>query len=914
MKTISNWNSVSQEQFTKTTFNQNEVILGYELSGVPDLSSPRFSYLSKEVDNRPIEALKKQMGMLRQLHALGKETGIVFQLLKEKENSLKIRLLFRLNDTMDVKSIDQYIQNSLPSEYSFKSIQDPNVLDVSWAQEVAQIQKKEDEYRGDTYPTGDFQKFYISNLWTNSENTMEQIAQAMLSQTGKILLEIVLRPTQYLSDEQNWINENVFRLRDVMNGEKIQDRHTTLWVGRKLPILKVPLDNYEKLNKQYESSRLFLSEIRVFSESNSQFLAEAFLSSAVKNAGVVQVFRNGFNLFKVIEQAHHNLDISNNLTRYWNLNQDQPYTPYRAQRLNRLVSIEEINNFLRFPLTIRSNFPGFSLDTGLGSFHVAPLKKKIKLGNYLDTPNDQEPAQFDAQQLAKHGLIVGVPGSGKTTAMFNILHQLWQNEIPFIVLEPAKTEYRALKKLDAFKEDLLVFTLGDEGVSPFRFNPMEVLPGIKLENHISRLQSCFVGAFDLFDPLPIFLEQAIRRTYAEAGWYDDSIGGEEGVETPTLSDLVRSADYIIENSGFDPKMKSDFKASLLERLNSLRRGSKGRMLDTKQSIPYEELMAAPIVLELDSLNGDEKSLLMMFLLTYVFEYCKAFRKSGSPIKHLLVVEEAHNLIGNNGGNENRADPSAKAIELFINMLAEMRALGQGILIADQLPTAIAPQAVKQTNVKLLMRVTALDDRQEIGNTMDLNEEQMRNVVYFKTGHAYVFHEGEQTVRMIRMINFKDEHKVEEPPIDSELKNIMAFYEETHLGLYFPFESCSSVCEKCNRRVRNQAQALAEKLFSNPEQDVYAQTMKVKDEATLEKYRKALNLCAISKMGLKQEYDRLLNRYKKVDPKLSGCFFIHLEQIAQDQMKQCAKQNKKCKCTLEERKVKLQEFKKLLKKD
>ena len=100
------------------------------------------------------------------------------------------------------------------------------------------------------------------------------------------------------------------------------------------------------------------------------------------------------------------------------------------------------------------------------------------------------------------------------------------------------------------------------------------------------------------------------------------------------------------------------------------------MLDTKHSIPAEELMQRPVVLELDSLNGDEKALIMMFLLTYVFEYCKVNRKSGSPLKHMLLVEEAHNLIGASGGSEYRADPKSKTIELFVNMLAEMRALGR----------------------------------------------------------------------------------------------------------------------------------------------------------------------------------------------------------------------------------------------
>lgn len=333
--------------------------------------------------------------------------------------------------------------------------------------------------------------------------------------------------------------------------------------------------------------------------------------------------------------------------------------------------------------------------------------------------------------------------------MFNILYQLWDHHIPFIVLEPAKTEYRALKTLKEMT-DIKVFTLGDEGVSPFRFNPMEVLPGIKLERHISSLQSCFIGAFDLFDPLPIFLEQAIKRTYQLKGWYDGSVGGEPGLETPTLSDLCESAEYIVSHSGFDAKMKSDFQASLLERLNSLRRGSKGKMLDTKKSIPMEDLMNGPVVLELDSLNGSEKSLMMMFLLTYVYEYCKVERRSGSKLKHMLLVEEAHNLIASTGnGSENRADPKAHTIEIFVNMLAEMRALGEGILIADQLPTAIAAQAVKQTNVKVLMRMTAKDDREVIGNTMDLDEIQMKQVVHFKSGHAYIYHEGEDHVRLVR---------------------------------------------------------------------------------------------------------------------------------------------------------------------
>ena len=230
------------------------------------------------------------------------------------------------------------------------------------------------------------------------------------------------------------------------------------------------------MNKQYEVSRLFMSSIRVFAEANSTALAAMLLNNSTKSVGQRYSARKGFQAFNQLEAAYKSCDITASHTRYWNQSRD---LPMRAQRLNRLVSVEEISNFFRIPIPNTDFFPGFSIDKGFGSKTKSKGGKQIRLGSYLDDTIQQDSdALFDVQQLAKHGLIVGVPGSGKTTAMFNILYQLWNGEhkIPFIILEPAKTEYRALKTLPEFAEDLLVFTLGDESVSPFRFNPMEVLP------------------------------------------------------------------------------------------------------------------------------------------------------------------------------------------------------------------------------------------------------------------------------------------------------------------------------------------------------------------------------------------------------------------------------------------------------
>lgn len=910
---ILRWNHVVKDRWSYRVEPCDNRYLIYSLSRLPDFTNPRFDYLCQEADGRAAEVVKRQMIMLRQLHGLGPEWS--FSLRLKKENSaITLYLVFRFSGSasapeLAVQEAEQRIENALMrTEYSFRRESDAQeaALDVSWMQEAAEITKNEQEYQSDRYPDGTFQSFYVPYTWTAADNNMERICRALMNHSGTAAVDITMIPTQYLEEERQWVNSSVRRLKDCMNGETFRSADgRIIWQAQKLPMLKTPLDNFEKMNKQYEASRLFLVSLRVYSDSGADLLANALLVNSAKNEGVIQVFRRGYGAFDYLISCYRSGDVSADAhSAYWNRHQSD--APYRAQRLPRLVSVEEASNFFRIPVPIKPGFPGFGFDTGIDSF-VSQKKARsiIRLGSYLDESGaDHSAAQFDSQQFAKHGLIVGVPGSGKTTAMFNILYQLWdvpeEQKIPFIILEPAKTEYRALKTLDIFKDDMLVFTLGDEGVSPFRFNPMEVLPGIRLESHISKLQACFVGAFDLFDPLPIFLEQAIRRTYLEKGWYDDSRGGEPGLETPTISDLCRNAEYIVSHSGFDSKMRSDFQASLLERLNSLRRGSKGRMLDTRHSIPMEDLMQRPVVLELDSLNGDEKSLIMMFLLSYVYEYCKVNRKSGSPLRHMLLVEEAHNLIAaQDGGGSHRADPKAQTIELFVNMLAEMRALGQGILIADQLPTAITPQAVKQTNVKILMRVTAKDDREEIGNTMDLNEEQMHQVVNFKTGNAYLYHEGEDRVRAIRMLNFKGEHDVEEPPSDEELRAIMAPYEAAHEELFMPYPECSGVCSSCNRRVRNQAESLIHRI-SGPGADAYDLAFQKDVKSQRDAFRKVLGLCGVTRLLAKHEAERIAQRYGEIGACFGACVYIHLLHQMPRQMEQCGLRGRKCACGQAER--------------
>lgn len=869
----------------------------FEIKALPDFSDLCFLYLGEKVEQRKAEILKKQIQMIRMFHDLGENWGISVRF-RKREKQIRLYFVFCCHGaafTREQRSqYQKQISNMFVGEYEVKAVKEedyPEIINLVWANYSSEIYKQEEIYEGN------IQDYYSCTLWNGMSNDMHMLCSNMLQSDSDTEVSITVKPTTFHLEEKQWVNNCMQQMKEVQMGERLKNEEGHVVMDYEpIPIFSGPADNYSQLIKRYGSNKIFQTSLTIFTETSPQNMISAFLNGAVKNNASYRCFGRRERGYELHMQCHENVDISYGIcSDLWMKNE----LPLRAQRLNRLCDVEEISNFMRIPIPVDNHFPGFLYDAGMGA--VKEKKKaalSLNLGKYLDDASGSEvEVEMDAKQLAKHGLIVGVPGSGKTTAMFNILHQLWEapeeERIPFIVMEPAKTEFRALKTIPHFKDSMLVFTLGDDGVSPFRFNPFEVLPGIPLERHISRLNACFIGAFDLFDPLPILLDQAIRRTYREKGWYEDSVGGEFGVETPTLTDLCRNAEYIVNHSGFDPKMASDFKASLLQRLNSLRRGSKGRMLDTRHSIPLKELMEKPIILELDALNEDEKSLMMMLILSFVYEYCKVERKSGSPLKHMLLVEEAHNLIGASNKSEGRANPKEQTIQLFVNMLAEMRALGEGILIADQLPTAIASQAVKQTNVKILMRVTAKDDRQEIGNTMDLSEKEMKNVVHFKTGHAYLFHEGLDRVRMMRMVNYKDTYGVEEPPTDHELQKMMADYVGSHQEIYLPYKDCPSVCTSCKSRIRSQAEQFASQFFTEKGEGSYYK-LSAGDrafEGMGEAGKKLFSKCTYCYLGILEEKDRIAHRYGMVGKEFPQCAFIHLHEKHSEEFAHC----KDCEC-------------------
>lgn len=402
------------------------------------------------------------------------------------------------------------------------------------------------------------------------------------------------------------------------------------------------------------------------------------------------------------------------------------------------------------------------------------IADRLPIGRVLDGKRHTgEWYAIDRGDFAKHGLVVGVTGSGKTNTVFYLLDKLWNEaRIPFLVIEPAKTEYRDL--LTAGFGDLRVYTLGDETIAPFRLNPFEFEiagPDLRthVQTHVDFLKSVFNAAFILYAPMPYVLETCLHEVYQDKGWDLTTSQNrrlppqERGNEAnwpvfPTLRDLYEKIDDVVDRLGYDQRIQMDVKAGLKARIGSLLLGGKGLMLDTRHGVSIADLLARPTVLELERVgNDDEKAFLIGLILTRLYE-CRQVQAKGraaESIKHVTVFEEAHRLLKNvpTQVETESANTRGQAVEAFANMLSEIRAYGEGVLIADQVPTKLAPDAIKNTNLKLMHRIVAADDREVMAGAMNLDEAQSRHIITLSTGVAAAFAEGSDRPYLVEVFNF-----------------------------------------------------------------------------------------------------------------------------------------------------------------
>ncbi|NDV45466.1 ATP-binding protein [Paludibacter sp. 221] len=548
------------------------------------------------------------------------------------------------------------------------------------------------------------------------------------------------------------------------------------------------------------------------------------------------------------EREHHIWDGGQISANYYKL-------PY-------IITFEEASEFFRLPFGNDKISAGLVVNESSkrGKTYTDDIINSgdIEVG-MLKSSSKGDKIGFSLKDLAKHMLIVGTPGSGKTTFSVSLLDRLWkQHNIPFLVIEPAKNEYRALIQSIP---DLQVFTPGKNFISPFIFNPFIPPKNVKLETYKSTLKTAFAAAVSMSTPLDKIFEEAINNCYSDFRWLDSYTSDDKG-EIFNITDFIKCFQQTFDEIGYTGDAKNIGRAGIV-RLNSLI-----NLFDNYFSIPIEDLLQKPTIIELAAIeNSDQKALIISLLLLSILAYVNANYIGEGGLKNVILLEEAHVLLdADTNAGQGEANPSAIAQGLVKRMLAEIRSYGVGLIVADQSPRKVSVDVVALTDMKLAFRLVEATDKQILADSTNMSDTQAQRLAKLKPGEAFFFFNKLDEPEEIVTEDYRLQNNISISLSDEGIKSLSTYWNDKSDKLC-PYPECQHVsyCStKCDYSRRILAKEISRRIFvrnfkqndSNfdPVKKVFGQISKmIIVELNDEPFNKELLLCVKAQLWRKIKY-------------------------------------------------------------
>ena len=365
-------------------------------------------------------------------------------------------------------------------------------------------------------------------------------------------------------------------------------------------------------------------------------------------------------------------------------------------------------------------------------------EEKIRLGNIFHMNREETvPVELSQNSLSSHVFITGSTGSGKSNTIYQLLAEAKENHIKFLVVEPAKGEY---KHIFGQEEDVCVYGTNPQLTPLLKLNPFSFTKETHILEHLDRLIEIFNVCWPMYAAMPAVLKKAVEKSYIDCGWDLIKSVNEFGGIYPTFADVAENIKEIIDSSEYDNENKGAYKGSLLTRIESLTNGING-LIFSQEELSNQQLFDSNVIVDLSRVGSSEtKSLIMGILVLKLQEYRMSQADMNSSLRHLTVLEEAHNLLKRTSTEQvsESSNLIGKSVEMLANSIAEMRTYGEGFIIADQAPGLLDLSVIRNTNTKIIMRLPDWSDRELVGKSANLNDDQILELARLPKGVAAVY--------------------------------------------------------------------------------------------------------------------------------------------------------------------------------
>lgn len=810
----------------KTTLLQNG-----EYAGICTLeitSIPHISILESEYSNKTKEEIlfKYKVDMqaliseLYQNYKLNDNNDISYELLwvtTPVENQtfkakiklfINVRVVNKSNDALkaSIQSSIQLIKNSLTNnKYDVESVVDDteydllrkknNIYSLSKETRVINLQNQMVPY------------CYTADRLLETQLSLDKIVNTIVDYPYSIL-SLQLTPI-LLSDEEKTTVEQMGQVLNSLSQGIMEMGNISISAAQK------PAENY-KYYAELKDGPLFRYSINVFSDdvgiSNISSRVFGQLVSVTEEKNYLTrnridnlSFDNEQSYFLLPWLINQKLDEINSKSSIWSIGVFS-----KIRRFPYIVTEEEASEFFRLPIGDENVSAGLNVNESAktaktyadniingGDIEVGKLRSSSK-GDTIG---------FNLKDLTKHMLVVGTPGSGKTTFSVGMLDRLWKkHHIPFLVIEPAKNEYRALVQSIP---DLQVFTPGKNFISPFVYNPFLPPKNVKLETYKSTLKTAFAAGVSMTTPLDKIFEEAINNCYSDFRWLDTYTTDNKG-KIFNITDFIKCFQQTFDEIGYTGDAKNIGRAGVV-RLNSL-----VNLFDNYYSIPIEDLLSKPTIIELAAIeNAEQKALIISLLLLSVLSYVNANYVGEGGLKNIILLEEAHVLLDSNmNSGQGEANPSSIAQGLIKRMLAEIRSYGVGLVIADQSPRKVGTDVVALTDIKVIFRLVEAADKQIIADSSNMSDAMIQHMSKLKPGEAFLFFNKLDEPEEVITPDYRLENNISISLSDEGIKSLSTYWKNKPEMLK-PYPECNVIhyCKQtCDYSQRILAREIARRIY------------------------------------------------------------------------------------------------------
>lgn len=443
--------------------------------------------------------------------------------------------------------------------------------------------------------------------------------------------------------------------------------------------------------------------------------------------------------------------------------------------------VDATNLFSTLELARAMNFPRKSV-AGFPVTESAAFGRSISLMDYNENAPQTDVGKIwhmrqadggrvalDTDLLTSHVFITGSTGSGKSNTVYQLLDKLCKQDKHFLVVEPTKGEY---KSVFGGRPDVTVYGTNHKKTKLLRINPFSFPDGVQLFAHLDRLVEIFNACWPMYAAMPAVLKDAVERAYVEAGWdLRTSENKKYGRLFPTFTDVLRQIDLVMNESDYSGDSKGDYKGALKTRMKSLTNGIYNDVFGCDE-ISESELFDQNVIVDLSEIGPETTSLIMGMLILKLQEYRMTSKAMNSKLKHVTVLEEAHNLLKCTSTEQTSEGSNlvGKSVEMITNAIAEMRTYGECFMIVDQAPGALDPAAIRNTNTKIVLRLPDFSDRELVGRSIGLNDYQIVELSKLERGVAAVYQSGWIESVLCKFDRFEDEQPISYIPDEYRADN------------------------------------------------------------------------------------------------------------------------------------------------